>query len=199
MKKYFPLCLALALAWSSPVVRGDDIAGPSPSPGTGELAPVAADWSMKPSCEAHTLRPFCNAFLLRLLASKSRAPPIRFRRLTWNRNSFHHPIMGRENPVVTMTALHTRWKSLLLRWTRPQTQISGNLPQWSLWKRSGRRAFQRMSRLRSLLRRPLCATSSRRQVSPAWNRRSTHAHHRSGCGRGKVRCGAAPDCGYVGD
>ncbi len=51
MKKYFPLCLALGLAWSSPVVRGDDSAGPSPSPGTGELAPVAADWSMKPSCE----------------------------------------------------------------------------------------------------------------------------------------------------
>ena len=51
MKKYYPLCVALALAWSSLVVRGDDSAGQSPSPGTGELAPVAADWSMKPSGE----------------------------------------------------------------------------------------------------------------------------------------------------
>ena len=37
-----------------------------------------------------------------------------------------------------MTALQTRWKSLLLRLTRPQTQILGNLPQGSLRKRNGR-------------------------------------------------------------
>jgi polysaccharide biosynthesis/export protein len=51
MKKYYPLCVALALAWPSLVVRGDDSPGQSPSPDTRELAPVAADWSMKPSGE----------------------------------------------------------------------------------------------------------------------------------------------------